>query len=118
MVRLSGGRDSKFEYPFLAYENKDRNSTIRGVPDDMEGVVYSAGPKDWNHRTETPQLLSDNRTIKYHPHHRKRILFLDNCSGNTIPTELQEACYNIETEVRYLPPNATHLTQPCDSYVI
>ena len=32
--------------------------------------------------------------------------------------ELEKACDGINTKIKYLPPNATHLVQPCDSFVI
>lgn len=118
LVRLSGGRDSRIEYPFIVFRNKDRNYPIRGVPDTVDGVAYRTGPKGWIDTTVMPQWLSEIRVIRALPQGRKRILFLDNCSGHTSTPALTEACSRINTEIRYFPPNATHLIQPCDSFVI
>lgn len=47
MVRLSGGRDSKIQPPFMLFTKKDCIYPIRKVPDDISGVSYSFGPKGW-----------------------------------------------------------------------
>ena len=118
IVRLSGGRDSKVEAPFLVFKNKDRHYPIRGVPDNVDGVAYRTGPKGWIDTTVMPQWLSEQRVIRPLPHDRLRVLYVDNCSGHTNTMELQKACDGIKTQIKYFPPNATHLVQPCDSFVI
>lgn len=118
IVRLSGGRDSKVEAPFIVFKNKDRHYPIRGVPDNVDGVAYRTGPKGWIDRTVMPQWRSERRIISRLPHDRLRVLYVDNCSGHTNTMELEKACDVINTKIKYFPPNATHLVQPCDSFVI
>ena len=65
-----------------------------------------------------PQWLSERRIIRRLPHDRRRVLYVDNCSGHTNTMELEKACDGINTKIKYFPPNATHLVQPCDSFVI
>ena len=64
-----------------------------------------------------PQWLSEPRAITALPQ-RRPIMYVDNCSGHTTTTDLIQAMERINTELRYFPPNATHLIQPCDSFVI
>lgn len=45
VVRNSGGRDSRFDAPFLVFKNKDQNYYIRGIPDDVDGVSYRTGTR-------------------------------------------------------------------------
>lgn len=47
MVRVSGGRDSKIQRPFMMFMNKDRSFPIRNVPDDISVVSYCSGLKEW-----------------------------------------------------------------------
>lgn len=118
LVRLSGGRDARIEPPFMVFMNKGRNYPIRGTPDDVDGVAYRTGPKGWMDTLVMPQWLSEERVIKALPNGRRRVLFVDNCSGHNSTAAMQTACQNIRTEIHYFPPNATHLIQPCDSFVI
>lgn len=118
VVRLSGGRDAKIECPFLVFMNKDRSYPIRGVPDCVDGVAYRSGPKGWMDRVVMPQWISERRVFNKLPNNRCRTLFVDNCSGHTETDALREALRDVNTEIRYFPPNTTHLLQPCDSFVI
>jgi DDE superfamily endonuclease len=43
--------------------------------------------------------------------------FLDNCSGHIETADSSSALRKIRTSIRFLPPNSTNLTQPCDSFV-
>ena len=47
VVRLSGGRNARIEPPFMVFFNKNRDYPLRGVPDDVPGVAYRTGPKEW-----------------------------------------------------------------------
>lgn len=116
VVRLTGGRDARIAAPFMIFKNGDRNYPIRGVPDNVPGAAYRTGPKGWMDTTVMPQWLSEPRAITALPH-RRRIMYVDNCSGHTATTDLIQATERINTELRYFPPNATHLIQPCDSFL-
>lgn len=117
VVRLTGGRDARVAPPFMVFKNADSNYPIRNVPDTVPGVAYRTGKKGWMDRKVMCQWLSESRVITEIPNHR-RLLYLDNCSGHTETPELLEASAKINTEIRYFPPNTTHLIQPCDSFII
>lgn len=118
MVRLSGGRDACIEPPFLVFTNKKRSYPIRGTPDDVAGVTYRTGPKGWMDTHVLSQWLSEERVIKPLGNGLRRILFVDNCSGHNETEAMISSASRIRTEIRHFPPNATHLIQPCDSFVI
>lgn len=118
VVRLSGGRDAMIEAPFMVFTNKKRSYPIKGTPDNIAGVAYRSGPKGWMDTVVMTQWLSERRVIKKLPNNRRRVLFVDNCSGHNVTEEMITALSKINTEVRFFPPNTTHLLQPCDSFVI
>lgn len=45
VVSISGGLDSRMSPPVLDFKNKDRNYSIRKVPNDVESVANLIGPK-------------------------------------------------------------------------
>lgn len=118
VVRLSGGKQARVEPPFLVFVNKNRNYPIRGTPDCIEGVAYRTGPKGWMDAKIMPLWLSETRVIRPLSNGRERSLYVDNCSGHNDTPQLREAAEKIRTVIKYFPPNATHLIQPCDSFVI
>ena len=118
MVRLSGGRDACIEPPFLVFTNKKRSYPIRGTPDDVAGVAYRTGPKGWMDTQVLSQWLSEERVIKPLDNGRRRILFVDNCSGHNETEAMRSSACSIRIETRYFAPNETHLIQTCDRFVI
>ena len=103
MVRISGGRDAIVEAPFMIFQNANRSYPIQRVPDNLPGVSYRSGPKGGMDRTVFPQYLSGKKVIRPLPHGRKRILFVENCSGHGSSTNLATAFNSINTEVRFTP---------------
>ena len=118
MVCLSGRRDACIEPPFLVFTNKNRSYPIRGTPDDVAGVAYRTGPKGWMDTQVLSQWLSEERKMKPLENGRRRILLVDNCNGHNETEAMRSSASRIRTEIRYFLPNATHLIQPCDSFVI
>ncbi|KAL3685111.1 hypothetical protein R1sor_003133 [Riccia sorocarpa] len=49
---------------------------------------------------------------------RKITQWRDNAPGHTRATAIDQALAEINYDVRSLPENATHLIQPCDSFII
>lgn len=47
LVRLSGGPSAIIEPPLIIFTNKNRIYPIRGVPDNVSGVVYRTESKAW-----------------------------------------------------------------------
>ncbi|CAM6103572.1 unnamed protein product [Calypogeia fissa] len=119
VVRLSGGRESYIQTPMLIFQNDLRSYPIGGVPDDIPGVCYRSGPRGWNDTIVFPQYLMERRVWNQLDRlGRKRILYMDNCSGHNNTVELNAALNQLNAEIRYLPANSTHMSQPCDSFVI
>lgn len=71
----------------------------------MDGVTFKA----W---------LSEPRAIKKLPNGLRRVLYVDNCSGHVIDDDTTSSLNSISTTIQKFPPNATHLLQPADSFVI
>ena len=118
IVRLRDERDACIERPFLVFTNKNHSYRIRGTPDDVAGAAYRMGPKGWMDNQVVPQWLSKKRVIKPFDNGPRRILFVDNCSEHNETEAMRSSASRIRTEIRYFPPNARHLIQPCDSFVI
>lgn len=118
LVRISGGALSMVEAPFMIFKNLDRSYPIRGLPDDVPGVSYRSGPKGWIDNTVMQQWAQEPRALEKLPQGRRRVLFMDNCSGHKLTDALLEKLEKVNTEIRFFPPNATDLLQPADSFVI
>lgn len=118
MVRLSGGRDATIHPPMLIFKNGARSYPVRGVPDIIPGVCYRTGPKGWMDGTVWKDWLSEPRAIKALGNNRRRVLYVDNCSSHTDGDAIQDCLRNIRTTLQKFPPNATHLIQPADSFII
>lgn len=56
--------------------------------------------------------------MKRLPNGRKRILYLDNYSGHRLTEGALAAANDINTQIRFFPPNRTDLIQPCNSYIV
>ena len=118
VVRITGGPSASIQPPFMIFTNVDRNYPIRGVADNVPGVSYRTGPKGWMDRTVFGQYLQERRAIRRDPLGRKRSLFMDNCGGHNEFDGRQNLLNAINTDVHFLPENATDLCQPADSFVI
>ena len=64
------------------------------------------------------EWLKEPRAIRRLLNGKKRILFVDNCSGQNGGLEVDECLKVIHTELRNLPPNKTDLLQPAELFVI
>ena len=118
VLRVTGGPSAAIQPPMLIFQNAARSYPIRNVPDDVPGVSYQTGPKGWNDKIVFPQWLRERRAIRRDHLNRKRHLFLDNCGCHNHSDELNAALLAINTSLRFLVPNSTHLAQPLDSFII
>jgi DDE superfamily endonuclease len=118
VLRITGGPNAAIQPPMMIFQNDARSYPIRGVPDDVPGVSYRSGPKGWNDKVVFPQWLGERRAIRRDFLNRKRYLFLDNCGCHNRSDELDAALAAINTDLRFLAPNSTHLAQPLDSFII
>lgn len=118
MVRISGGSQAVVENPFMIFKNQNCSYPIRGVSDDVPGVSYRTGAKGWIDRRVMVEWLCEKRAISPLGGGRRRVLFMDNCGGHAVTEEQTAALKEINTEIRFFPPNSTHLIQPADAFVI
>lgn len=118
MVHVQGGRRGVILPPFMVFQNQDCNYPIKGVPDDVPGISYRTGKKGWMDARVMALMLKERRFVCRRPDGRKQIIFLDNVGSHNTTPELETILKELNIELRYFPPNATHLVQPCDSFVI
>ena len=118
VVRISGGPRSIVETPMMIFCNNNRSYPMRGLPDDVPGVSYRTGPKGWMDGLVFAQWLGNRRAISRDLQGRKRVIFLDHCSGHNITPESMSHLERLNATLRFLPANATDLCQPADSFVI
>ena len=64
------------------------------------------------------EWLSEPRAIKADTYGRKRVIFVNNCTGQNDTDGFKACLARVNTEFRKLPANATDLIQPADSFVI
>lgn len=106
------------EIPFMIFQNKGRNYPIRGVPDDVPGVIYRTGPKGWMDRKVMVMYLEEPHNLQPLDNNVKRNLWADNCNGHAETEEVTQALERSNTDLNFLPANTTRWTQPADSFVI
>lgn len=70
------------------------------------------------HASVIALMLKESRLFKRRADGKRRIVFLDNVGSHNMTEELSSILEELNVEIRYFPPNATHLVQPCDSFVI
>jgi DDE superfamily endonuclease len=116
-VRLSDGARTQSLPAFMVCQSAG-SYPIRGVVDNVPGVAYRVGKRGWMDRRVLAEYFGESRAIRPLPAANQRVLFLDNCGGNNETADSSSALRKIRTSIRVLPPNSTHLTQPCDSFVL
>ena len=95
----------------MVFKNQSRSYPIRGVPDNVSGVAYHTGRKEMNTGV-MHQWIQERRVITPLPSGRKRVLYIDSCSGHNNTTTLSDAAIGNNRENRYFPKNATHSIPP------
>lgn len=118
LVRVIGGVNGCIGAPMLLFKNQDRNYPIRNLPDNIEGVSYRTSPNGWTDRISFPEFFSEKRTFQPDPQGRQKYVFVDNYSGHKMTPDLQKVLNQVNSKIIFFPPNATHLIQPADSFVI
>ena len=118
VLRLRGGVGAKLMQPFLIFKNRDRNYPMANLPDNINGVSYRTQPRAWMDNVVFEEWLREPRAIDRDADNRTRYLYMDNCSGHKQTDNVSNALLSINTEIEFLPRNATHLCQPLDSFII
>jgi DDE superfamily endonuclease len=118
MVYLSGGPASRILPPMMIFQNANCSYHIKGVPNNIPGVSYRTVKKGWNDTALFPEWVKEKRACPPDPYRRKVITYVDNCAGHNMTAELRHELSAKNMELSFFPPNATHLCQPADSFVI
>jgi len=63
------------------------------------------------------QYSNEPKVIGAQDGSQQRMLYMDNEYGHRMKMAVQEALNNVNTFLRYLPANATHLCQPLDQFI-
>jgi hypothetical protein len=116
-VRLSGGYTCVIMPGFVNFQTAG-GYPISEVEDKAPGVLYRVDPKRWMDRKVMAEYFREKRANFLLEEAKRRVLYVDNCGGHNQTKRSEEALRRIRTTVRYLPPNSTHLIQPCDSFII
>lgn len=118
LVSLSGRQDAATSPPSMIFTTRNGNHPIRGVLDNITRVVYRTGAKGRMDTTILPEWLTEARMITGLPNNRTRSIFVDNCSRHNGTEKMRMAVTALKKKIFYFPPNATHLLQPCDRFII
>lgn len=118
VVRISGGPSGRTKSPMMIFTNADGSNEIRGVKDDVPGVCYRTEKKGWMTKRVFREYLQEKRAMNRDRLGREKVVFLDNCSGHIAEDDCKEELSALNAKPRYLPPNATDLCQPADSFII
>src|SRR4051812_17362333 len=102
----------------MIFPNKNRSYPIRGIDTNIPGVSYHTGPKGWMDWQTLIKWLSKPRVISKDIKNHHRIIYMDNCGGHNETPELNTALEELHASIQKLPPNSTHLCQPCDAWPI
>ncbi len=118
VLRIFGGANASIHQSFLIFKNKQRNYSMKNLPDNVEGVSYCTRPNGWMDQIVFNEWLNESRTIEKDVEGRRRILFVDNCSGHKITTVVENSLEENNTSVEFIPQNSTILCPPLDSFII
>ena len=107
VFRSSGGPEARIEIPLIVIMNKNRSYPIRGVLDNIHGVGYRTGQKRWMDLINMIEWLREPHYNRSLPNNRLRTIYIDNCSSYNMGEHVVDVAENIQTILRYCPPNST-----------
>ena len=102
----------------IIFTNENMSYHIWGLIYNVHEVTYRYSPKGWMDKYIFPEYFLDPRAYQSNPHELQKIIWLDNCSGNTMTPELEANLTSKNIKLYYLPPYSTHLCQPADTIII
>lgn len=118
VVRITGGAEARVHAAMMIFQNKDGNYPIRGLIDDVPGTCYRTGPRGWMDKRIFAEYMGETKANPPDRFGRQKVIFMDNCGGHNATPESQAALAKLNAVIRKLPPNATDLCQPADSFII
>lgn len=83
--------NARIEAPYIIFTKKNRNYPTRGVTDSVHGVSYRSGAKGRIDTMTLPKYFDEKKVLRPLPDERKRLLFIENCSGYNDPHEFRQA---------------------------
>lgn len=118
MLHATGGRGGTIEPGFIIFRNEKCSYPIRNVPADVPGISYRTGKIGWMDERIFPEMLKEKNFFRPLPGGKTRVLFLDNVRSHNFSDAIDDALAKANTKICFFPLNSTHLTQPCDAFVI
>lgn len=73
----------------MVSKNEDQNYTIHCVSNDLSGVGYQTGKKDWINKKVAITWKGDTQRIKAFQNGRTRLVIVDNGSDNGLSDDLE-----------------------------
>ena len=64
------------------------------------------------------EFFADPRAFQANIHGRRKLVWVDNCTGHNITPRLTVVLEASHSALKYLPPCSTHLYQPADTFII
>jgi DDE superfamily endonuclease len=118
MARISDGKGAVVWQPLYVFHNVGRSYPMKGVPGDIPGVAHRTQSKGWVDGKVFAEYLNESRMLKRDRRGRKQACYVDNCTRHVLTDAVEAALTRVSIEFRNLSPTSTHLTQPCNRFVI
>ncbi|KAL3692456.1 hypothetical protein R1sor_006107 [Riccia sorocarpa] len=118
VVKVTRGPAARICRPFMIFKKHDSTYAIRAVTDTVPGVCYMTTTSSFMTTKCLAEYYRERRVSVAAPGERRLVQWIDNYPGHNITPEISAALERINTEIRYLPSNSTHLTRPADSFII
>ncbi|KAL0224156.1 hypothetical protein P9112_003546 [Eukaryota sp. TZLM1-RC] len=117
VVKLTGGPNARIDVPFLIFQNQSESYPIRNLQDSDPQVAYRTAKKDFMTSQKFAEYLEERR-VNCRMVNKKQIFFCDNVPSHKLTARVKNALTRLHATVCFLPPNSTHLVQPCDTFII
>ena len=73
-MRISGSESARIEKPLVAFSKPERELTISGIPDNIDGITYRFSPKGWMSAKMFVNYFSDSNIIQPLDNNMTRII--------------------------------------------
>ena len=104
--------------PMLIFTNSGSNYPIRGLEDNIPRICYRTGRKGWMDQVLFAEFFVDPRAFQADIHGRRKLIWIDNCTGHNITPKLTAVLEAKQSALKYLPPYSTYLCQLADTFII
>ena len=87
----------------LIFTNAGNTYPICGLEDDILGITYRIGRKDWMDQHLFPKYILEPHTFQSNVHNRTKFFWLDNCTSYNIILRLAIVLEEKICVLKYLP---------------